>query len=115
MTTDLFPSAVTLSPRATWQRQHDLVTREYQHPHSLNGSQRWICANRANTRYASAETEDAAEQAYCERYGMTWWKLVCWNEAMSAREECDFKKAHEKEEQIGGWKPASAEEEMSVG
>lgn len=80
--TDLFPSATSISPHAAWLLENDLITREYQHPHSLNGGARWICANRAMTRCCSAETEDAAEQAYCERHGVAWWKLATWNEAM---------------------------------
>lgn len=120
--TDLFPSAVSESPRLAWLRRHGLIVREYQHPHSLNGSQRWLCANRAMTRYCVADTEDAVEQRYCELFGIAWWKLAVWNEAMAAREDCDYEKAHKKEAEINYWRPnepmaapgAQAEEEMEL-
>lgn len=70
------------SPHATWLAAHGLITREYQHPHSLNGDKRWICANRAMTRYACGDTEDEAERIYCEREGIEWWKLLAWDRAM---------------------------------
>ena len=82
MTTELFQADTTLSPRLSWLRKHDLCVTEYQHPHSLNGNARWVCSNRAQTRYACADTEDAAEQRYCERYDLPWWKLADWNGAM---------------------------------
>lgn len=77
----------SVSPRVQWQRRHNLTLREYQHVHSLNkAGDRWVCCNMAMTRYASGATEDAAEQAYCERYNLPWWKLAEWNGAMEARE-----------------------------
>lgn len=85
MTLDLFPSAVSESPRAAWMRRHDLIVREYAHPHSLNAGNRWLCANAAMTRYCSADTQDAAEQRYCELFSITWWKLESWNGAMEDR------------------------------
>lgn len=98
--TDLFPEAVATSPRASWLNTHGLIVRDYQDRHSggfgrhsLNDA-RFLCATRSMTRYASGDTQDAAEQAYCERYGLTWWKLADWNGAMAS---------------------ASVEEEMAVG
>lgn len=82
MNADLFPSAAGESPRLSWLRAHDLRVIEYRHPHSLNGNRRWVCCNRAQTRYVTADTEDAAEQRYCELFGLTWWKLADWNGAM---------------------------------
>jgi hypothetical protein len=80
----LFETAEALSPQAAWQLKHGLMLREYQHVHSLNrDGARFVCANRAMTRYASADTEDEAEQAYCERHSIAWWKLAQWNEAMA--------------------------------
>lgn len=87
---DLFPAVSGTSPHADWLREHNLITREYQHPHSLNGSARWICSNRAMTRYCGADIEDAAEQGYCEMYGLDWWKLGQWNEAMSPQGVADL-------------------------
>jgi hypothetical protein len=84
MSAELLLLAPCPSPHALWLSQHGLMLKEYQHLHSLNkAGDRWVCANRAQTRYASADTEDAAEQAYCERYGLQWWKLAEWNEAMA--------------------------------
>lgn len=85
--TTLFSTPTTLSPQAAWHARHGLMLKEYQHVHSLNRTgDRFVCANRAMTRWASADTEDAAEMAYCEHYGLPWWKLAEWNEAMMDRE-----------------------------
>ena len=83
MTPDLFFTATQDSPRTAWLKRHNLIVREYQHPHSLNGSHRWVCANRPMTRYVAADTEDEAEQAFAAREGLTWWKLADWNGAMA--------------------------------
>lgn len=79
--TALFDIAGTLTPRADWLLKHSLVVHDYQNRHtggwdhhSLNTA-RFLCANRAMTRYASGETEEAAEAAFCARYGLPWWKL----------------------------------------
>jgi len=127
--TDLFPSTSADSPRLAWLKRHDLIVREYQHPHSLNDSHRFICANRAMTRWQTGDTEDEAEQAYCERYGVAWWKLAAWNEAMADEpEKCivcggdepcshDFNKESRQLEQIGramGTALVSTEDEMQL-
>jgi len=81
---ELLSEAATISPHAMWLRDHDLIVREYQHAHSLNrNSDRFICCNRAMTRWAGADTQDAAEQKYAEMYNLDWWKLADWNEAMA--------------------------------
>lgn len=84
MNADLFQIPEEPSPRLTWLRTNDLIVREYTRPNSLNGAHRWICANRAQTRFVCADTEDAAEQRYCELFGLTWWKLADWNGAMES-------------------------------
>lgn len=78
-----------LSPRLSWLRDHNLITRDYQDRanggyahHSLN-TDRWLCANRAMTQYASGATEESAEAAYATRYNLPWYKLAGWNGAMS--------------------------------
>lgn len=39
----LIEAALAFSPRASWQREHGLVLREYKHVHSLNkGGDRWV-------------------------------------------------------------------------
>ena len=81
--TDLLGITATISPHAMWLRDHDLIVREYQHPHSLNGSRRFVCANRATTRFAAGDTLEEAEQVFCQREGLTWWKLSDWNAAMA--------------------------------
>jgi hypothetical protein len=80
---DLLEISATISPHAVWLREHDLIVREYQHPHSLNGDKRFVCANVAQTRYVCGDSEEEAEQRYCELFGLTWWKLADWNAAMS--------------------------------
>lgn len=89
MSTDLFPEAVASTPRALWLTRHDLRVIDYQDRrnggwsyHGLNTA-RFLCCNRAMTRYASGETQELAEQAYCLRHGLAWWKLAEWNGAMS--------------------------------
>jgi hypothetical protein len=92
----LFEVEESLPPRTQWLRRHDLVVRDYQDRrnggveiHSLNGDGlRFVCANRAQTQWASGTTMEEAERAYCERYGLEWWKLAEWNGAMETRVEC---------------------------
>ena len=90
MTDELFTVPPLSPPHAAWLTRHSLTLRDYQDRrnggwgyHGLN-TDRFLCANRAMTRYASGPTEDAAEQAYCARYGLEWWKLAEWNGAMAS-------------------------------
>ena len=78
----------TATPRDKWLAKHNLVVRDYQDRrnggveyHSLNTA-RWLVANRAMTRYASADTQEEAEYEYSCRHGIEWWKLAGWQEAM---------------------------------
>jgi hypothetical protein len=89
MTTELFEVAAVLDPHTTWLTRHDLRVTDYQDRqnggwsrHSLN-TDRYLCANRAMTRYASGSTADEAEVAYSRRYSVEWWKLAGWQEAMA--------------------------------
>lgn len=89
MNADLFPEAVASTPHALWLTRHDLRVIDYQDRrnggwshHGLNTA-RFLCCNRAMTRYASGETQELAEQAYCLRHGLAWWKLAEWNGAMA--------------------------------
>jgi hypothetical protein len=73
--------ALSETPRAAWLNRHNLRLTDYQNRHtggwdhhSLN-TDRYLCANRAMTRFASGATEETAEVAYCDRYGLPWYKL----------------------------------------
>lgn len=85
---ELFEAPASLPPREQWLLCRGLIVRDYQRheggwSHDGLNTARFLCANRAMTRYASGDTEDAAEQAYAVRYGLTWWKLADWNGAMT--------------------------------
>jgi hypothetical protein len=73
--------APSQSPRAAWLSAHNLAVRDYQNRHtggwdhhSLN-TDRYLCANRAMTRYASGANPEQAEARFAERYNIPWWKL----------------------------------------
>jgi hypothetical protein len=85
------PADFAESPHARWLRTHGLMVRDYQdrhnggwERHSLN-TDRFLCANRAMTQYASGETAEMAEAMYCEHYGIQWWKLERWTREAGVR------------------------------
>ncbi len=87
----LYDPANVVHPHERWQRDHNLILRDYQDHrnggvecHSLNAGKRFLCANRAMTRYAAADSADEAEYEFCSRFRLPWWKPENWNRAMDA-------------------------------
>lgn len=70
MTTELFPTEESLSPRLLWLRKHGLATFK-------NAAGKWGVA----PVFTSA-TEDEAILTYCEEHGLKHWTLEEKTEAM---------------------------------
>lgn len=112
---ELFEVAASTPPPAAWLARHDLIVRDYQNRHTggwdYNGlnTDRFLCANRAMTRYASGETQDVAEQNYCALHGLEWWKLAEWNGAMA-----DMPPPVAMAGRVNFWKPTNTVAVMEV-
>lgn len=78
MSDDLFPSAVSQSPRLKWLAEHGLLTREDELPRMGIGPRKtmpFVCLNSDKTVATFGETEDEATERMAALLNLKHWKL----------------------------------------